>query len=322
MTLGYWIEAPGRGALREVPLPAAGDDQVTLAASCTGISPGTERLVGLGRVPTSLANEMACRGMLGSFTLPLLYGYSFVGQVCDGVDAGRRAFVMRPHQQRAVVAHDELVWLPNGVPDARATLFPNLETARNAVWDAGVEPGERTVIVGAGAVGLLCAFVLAKDLDLGNVLVVDVDERRRRRAAALPWVTDVAAPYQVPRGTFRHALHTSASASGLQLAIDAVAFEGQIVELSWYGDQPVSIRLGGTFHSQRKRLVASQVGTIARSHRQQGHAARRRAVLDLLLDHHLDLLLDEPVPFAEAPATFAALYESRLASLCPVLRHR
>lgn len=321
MTLGYWIDEPGRGSLREVALPQPGEGEVALDALCTGISPGTERLVGLGRVPEPLWSSMACRGMQGSFALPLLYGYSFVGRVCDGIDAGRRAFVMRPHQQRAVVPQEELVWLPNGVPDARATLFANLETARNAVWDAAVTPGQRTIVVGAGPVGLLCAFVLAKDHGPGDVLIVDRDEGRRARAAALPWVTAVAAPDDVPAGAFMHAMHTSASEAGLQLAIDAVGFEGQVVELSWYGDRPVSLRLGGTFHSQRKRIVASQVGTIAPTQRADGYAARNRAVLDLLLDPALDHLLAEATPFDEAPEAFAALYESRLDTLCPVLRY-
>ncbi|MCK5941443.1 MAG: dehydrogenase [Planctomycetes bacterium] len=322
MTLGYWIEAPGRGSLRAVELPTPGADDVALDAICTGVSPGTERLVGLGRVPPAMHDGMACRGMQGSFALPALYGYSFVGRVRDGADAGRRAFVMRPHQQAAVVAHDELIWLPNGVPDARATLFANLETARNAAWDADTEPGDRVLIVGAGPVGLLCAFVLGHDhASSAGVVVVERDERRRERARGLPWIAAAVAPDEVRPETFDHALHTSASDSGLQLAIDAVGFEGQVVELSWYGDRPVSVQLGGSFHAQRKRLIASQVGAIAPAHRAAGHAARHRAVLDLLLDARLDAMLDEPVPFAHAPETFLALYQNRLDVLCPVFRY-
>ena len=51
MTLGYWIEAAGRGALR--PIARTDERGVELDALCTGVSPGTERLVGLGKVPRS-----------------------------------------------------------------------------------------------------------------------------------------------------------------------------------------------------------------------------------------------------------------------------
>lgn len=317
MTLGYWVERAGHGALREVAVAEPGPTEVALDATCTGVSPGTERLVGLGRVPARLHAEMACRGMQGSFDLPLLYGYSFVGETSSGGEIGRRAFVMRPHQQRVVAPRDELVWLPDEIPDSRATLFPNLETARNAVWDAEVGSADRAVVIGAGAVGLLCAFVLSRDHGRPTTLVVDREPRRRALAAALPWVSEVAAPEQVERGAFTHALHTSATGDGLQLAIDAVGFEGEVVDLSWYGDRSVSLQLGETFHSQRKRLRASQVGAIAPSRRADGYRARHAAVLDLLGDADLDALLDDPTPFLQAPETFGALYRSQLDTLCP-----
>ena len=321
MTLGYWIERAGRGALREVVVPSPVGDEVRLEALCTGVSPGTERLVGLGRVPAALHREMTCRGMQGSFDLPLLYGYSFVGVVTSGSARGRRAFVMRPHQQQVVAQEDEVVYLPEEVSDRRATLFPNLETARNAVWDAELDANDRVAVVGAGPVGLLCAFVLNRDHDAPAALVVERDPERRKLAAALPWVDAVAAPEDVEFGAFTHALHTSASSGGLQLAVDAVGFEGQVVELSWYGDAEVSLQLGGTFHSQRKVLRASQVSTIARNHRAEGFLARRAAVLDLLKVTELDALLGEPAPFQRAPETFASLYESKLDTLCPYFRY-
>ncbi len=318
VTTGYWVEAPGRGALRDVVLDEPGDGDVLLRSTHGGISPGTERLVGLGLVPRSSGPDMACPGMQGSFALPVLYGYSLVGVVERGPDAGRRAFVMRPHQRRAVARRDELVWLPDDVPSARATLFPNLETAQNGVWDAAPRGGEPVLVVGAGAVGLLLSFVLARRHD-GPVAVAELDAERRARAAALPWVERAVAPRDVEPGAFAHALHTSATADGLQLAIDAVGFEGQVTELSWYGDQAVSLRLGDTFHWARKRLVASQVATVAPLRRAAGRPGRTAAVLELLRDAALDRLLAPATPFAELPSTFAALYAGRTAAPCPVV---
>lgn len=318
--VGYWVEAPGRGALRAVAQPAPRADQLVLRATRTGISPGTERLVGTGRVPASCAAAMACRGMQGSFALPVLYGYSFVGVAEQGERAGRRAFVMRPHQTRAVVDRAEVHWLPDDVPDARATLFANLETACNAVWDAAPRRGERVAVIGAGAVGLLVAYALACEHD-GDVVVVDRDPRRVADAARLPWVTRAIAPDELDDGAFAHAIHSTASSAGLQRAIDAVGFEGVVTELSWYGDAPVTLQLGAGFHYQRKRVQASQVATVAPSHRAAGHAARAARVLQLLGDASLDLLLRAPIPFATLPAAFAALYAGELGERCPVVSY-
>ena len=130
--LGYWVDAAGKGALHAVELPPAGAGDVELQAQFSGISPGTERLVGLGLVPSSCALAMACQGMRGSFALPILYGYSLAGVVRGGALDGQRAFVMHPHQQRVIVPRAALVMLPADVPSTRGTLLPNLETALNA----------------------------------------------------------------------------------------------------------------------------------------------------------------------------------------------
>lgn len=323
-TRGYWVDAPGRGSLRPTPLapPAATTTASTagatieLRALCTGVSPGTERLVGTGRVPVACDTTMAVPGMQGSFALPILYGYSFVGAAADG----RRAFTMHPHCERALVAAARCVWLPDDVPAARATLFANLETAQNAVWDAEPAAGERVVVIGAGAVGALVAFVLAAS-HAGEVVVVEADAERRARAAALPWVRTALAPDELPRGAFALALHASGTGAGLQLAIDAVGFEGRVLDLSWYGDQAVALRLGDTFHVQRKSLRASQVGTVAPRHRAAGAAARTEVVRRWLGDARLDALLGEPIAFAALPAWFGALYRGERTEPCPVVQY-
>lgn len=319
-TRGYWIERPGEGSIRTVPLPAARSDQVRLRALCTGVSPGTERLVGSGKVPATWEPTMAVPGMQGSFALPLLYGYSFVGEALDGPRRGERAFTMLPHQQEALVSEAACRWLPLAVPSARATLFANLETAQNAVWDAELRAREQVLVVGGGAVGALLAFVLAEQHQTESA-ICEADPVRRAQLSSLPWVRHVLAPEAVPAGAFNVAMHSSGAASGLQLAIDAVGFEGRVVELSWYGDRPVTLHLGGTFHWQRKRIVGSQVGTVAPSHRASGHAGRASAVLQLLQSPALDLLMADPIPFETLPAFFGRLYRHADTPLCPVVSY-
>lgn len=318
--LAYWVEAAGTGGLRPAPLPAPGPGDVALASTFSGISVGTERLVGRGLVPASCAAAMACQGMQGSFALPVCYGYSLVGTITHGAFAGRTAFTMHPHQDRVVVAADRVVVLPGSVPAARGTLLPNLETALNAVWDADLRTGETGIVVGGGAVGLLLTFVLATERGEAPALV-ESDPVRRQFAARLPWIGAVLAPEDVALGRAAVAFHTSATSEGLQLAIDAVGFEGRVVELSWYGARPVTLQLGETFHHERKRIVASQVGTVAASHRAAGRAARTASVLQLLADPRLDALLGTPIPFAQLPAFFARLYRGEPVEPCPVVAY-
>ena len=319
-TVGYWVDAPCSGSLRDVTLPKISDHDVSLRALRSGVSVGTERLVGRGLVSVESAGSMACRGMQGSFALPVLYGYSFVGAAVDGPDCGRRAFVMRPHQRQAIVALTELHWLPDEVSSSRATLFPNVETARNAVWDAELGGEEAVAIIGAGAIGLLVAFVLSKEHGR-PVVMVECDPERRRMAQALPWIDLVLDPADLDAGSFAVAFHTSATSAGLQLSIDVVGFEGRVLDLSWYGDQSVTLQLGDSFHYQRKRLSASQVSTVAGSHRALGFSARSIAVMKLLEDPQLDALLGSEIAFADLPQAFAAIYAGQSSALCPVVNY-
>src|SRR6266851_1860057 len=61
--------------------------------------------------------------------------------------------------------------------------------------------------------------------------------------------------------------HTSATAAGLASALRLAGEEATIAELSWYGSGDVAAPLGEAFHSRRLKLISSQVGQVAPSHR-------------------------------------------------------
>lgn len=329
----YWVTAPGRGELRRERLSAAapaGSSRVR--ARYSAVSVGTERLVGLGRVPAALAGKMACQGMAGSFALPVKYGYCMVGTAESGPYAGRGVFAMHPHQDLLDLADAALLPLPAGLPLPRATLIANLETALNAVWDAelsepelrvATEGGPAIAVFGGGAVGLLLAFALHA-LHGVRALLVEPSAERRARAAALPFVGTACAPGQVAAGSVAVAFHTSGQPQALQGVLEALAFEGRVLELSWYGDQRVSLDLGGRFHADRLRIIASQVGHVARSQRAAGSGARLREVLRLLSLPQagaLDALLGTPTPFAELPARMAAIYQGVDRDIVPLVAY-
>ena len=318
----YWVSSPGVGELKDESVsakPATGESLIR--AEWSAVSSGTERLVGLGLVSSACNESMACRYMAGSFALPLKYGYCLIGQGLEGELAGRSIFVMHPHQSLALVRDKDATVLPSELPTRRAALIPNLETALNAVWDAELLPGEECTVFGAGSVGLLVAYVLWKTTGTAPRLV-DVDEERRTFAATLPWGASVSAPDELEDEAAKVAFHTTGNPLGLQLALNHIGFEGRVIELSWYGDKAVSLELGTHFHFGRKRIIASQVGTIAVSHRSvHDYSLRIREVLALLDEPELDRLFGEPVPFARMPEFMDSLYRGDSKTPLPLIQY-
>jgi threonine dehydrogenase-like Zn-dependent dehydrogenase len=266
----------------------------------SGLSRGTERLVFDGRVPQGEHERMRMPTQEGNFPFPVKYGYSAVGTVENGPSAlkGRTVFALHPHQTRFVIGDATVVPVPDTVPPKRAVLTANLETALNVLWDGEAKAGQKIAVVGGGLVGLLVAGLAAKPTG-AKVTLIDKDPARAELAKKMG--ATFALPDAAPRG-FELVIHTSATEAGLTLALDIAGFEAIVVEASWYGDKRVSVPLGGAFHSQRLRLISSQVGSVAPSHRARfTHRQRMEEALRLLADDRFDALLGEEVPFEELP---------------------
>ena len=182
----YWVTAPGRGEIRRAGLPRPGPGEVLVRALHSAVSRGTEALVALGRVPPSQHAAMRAPFQEGEFPFPVKYGYSSVGVVEEGPAGllGRAVFCLHPHQTAYVVPAGAVRPLPEGVPPGRAVLAANAETALNAAWDAGALPGERIHVIGAGVVGCLAGWLLAR-LPGAEVTLADTDPARAAVAAAL-----------------------------------------------------------------------------------------------------------------------------------------
>jgi hypothetical protein len=81
------------------------------------------------------------------------------------------------------------------------------------------------------------------------------------------------------------------------------------------------VALGGAFHSRRLRLISSQVGSIAPSHRPRWNFRRRlAAALDLLADPALDALLSAPTALHDLPARLPDIFGDS-SGLCPVIKY-
>ena len=281
----------------------------------SGISRGTEALVFRGQVPASQHQAMRCPFQDGDFPGPVKYGYSAVGRVELGPDdwPGRRIFCLHPHQDRFNLPIAAALALPDAVPIRRAVLAANLETALNGLWDAGAAAGDRIAIIGAGVVGGLVATLAAR-LPGTEVTLVDQDPRRAALADALG--CRFATPERAP-GDQDLVIHASGAPEGLALALGLAGFEATVLDMSWYGDRPVSLPLGEAFHARRLTLRSSQVGAVAPAQRARwSHRRRLTLALDLLADPVYDRFLDGETAFADLPRAMARLADDPAGVLC------
>ncbi|TDB71682.1 zinc-binding alcohol dehydrogenase [Micromonospora sp. KC723] len=315
----FWLRAPGAGEIRSVTLPEPGPEDVLVRSVFSGVSRGTETLVFTGAVPESQYAAMRAPFQEGDFPAPVKYGYLNVGVVEHGPAdlLGRTVFCLYPHQTAYVVPASAVTPVPDGVPAARAVLAGTVETAVNALWDATPMVGDRVSVVGGGMVGCAVAALLARFPGV-RVELVDADPARAAVADALG--VGFATPVEATGGRDL-VVHASATDAGLQRSLDLLAPEGTVVELSWYGDRPVRLSLGGAFHSGRLTIRSSQVGTVSPNRARRSYAQRLALALGLLADPAFDALLTGRSRFTDLPDVLDRLAAGSLPALCHLITY-
>jgi len=316
----FWLRTPGHGEVRDIELPEPGNADVLVSALYSGVSRGTETLVFRGGVPESQHAAMRAPFQEGDFPAPVKYGYLSVGRVEQGPVGlvGRTVFCLYPHQSRYVVPVNAVTVVPDAVPAGRAILAGTVETAVNALWDAGPLIGDRIAVVGGGMVGCCAAALLARHPGV-RVQLVDADPGRARTARALG--VDFALPEDA-LGACDLVIHASATEQGLVRCLELLAPEGTVVELSWYGDRRVTLPLGEAFHSRRLTLRSSQVGTVSpRARAFRTYADRLALALDLLADPAFDALITGESAFEDLPDLLPRLTSGELKGLCHRVRY-
>ncbi|MFE8946110.1 dehydrogenase [Streptomyces sp. NPDC007856] len=316
----FWLRSPGHGELRDITLAEPAEDEVLVRALYSGVSRGTETLVFRGGVPESQHAAMRAPFQEGDFPGPVKYGYLSVGEVEEGPDelVGRTVFCLYPHQSRYVVRVNAVTVVPERVPAERAVLAGTVETAVNALWDAAPLIGDRIAVVGGGMVGCSVAALLARFPGV-RLQLVDADPERAKTAEALG--VDFATPDSA-LGDCDLVVHASATEAGLTRALQLLAPEGTVVELSWYGDRRVALPLGEAFHSRRLTVRSSQVGSVSPAARAgRGYADRMALALDLLADPALDALITGESAFDQLPDVMPRLASGEIPALCHRIRY-
>ncbi len=310
-----WYSGPGQAEIRRETLAPPGADEVRVRALYGALSRGTEALVAAGRVPESEFERMRAPFMAGHFPFPVKYGYATVGRIEAGIEGfrGRQVFTLHPHQDLFKIPPNAAILLPENLPPQPPVLAANMETALNAVWDAAPGPADRIAVVGAGVVGSLVAYLCGR-LPGAEVTLVDINPGRAELAGVLG--VGFAGP-ETAKGDCDLVVHASGNGSGLGTALALAGEEATVLEMSWYGDAAVTASLGGVFHSRRLRLLSSQVGRIAPSHRPRWtHGRRLAAALALLADARLDALLEPAVAFHDLPQRLPDILGAGSGILC------
>ncbi|NBC83496.1 MAG: dehydrogenase [Bacteroidetes bacterium] len=286
--------------------------QLLLKSQYSLISQGTEKLVAQGLIPKELHHDMKVPYMQGEFTFPCMYGYSLVGTIIDGNEAltGKMVHVLHPHADYTIVNQQDVFEIPSAIPPERAVLASNMETVLNAVWDGGVAMGDRVLISGFGMIGALLAITLKNYPEL-ELFVHEVNQQRKQFAASLG--LDVITTQNKLPDHVDIAFNCSASEEGLQTCINYTSANGTIVEMSWYGQKPVQINLGGTFHYGRKRIISSQVSRIPLHKQAQWDVKRRKELVFKLLKQHIyDKLITKYIHFNDVPGFFNDLRQNKI----------
>ena len=319
----FWIRAPGRGEIVAAELAPRKAGQVLVRAIYSGISRGTESLVFRGEVPPSQYRVMRAPFQEGDFPGPVKYGYASVGEVVEASPSsdlvGRIVFCLFPPQDFYCVPAHDVTPVPGSVPTGRAVLAANMESAVTIVWDARPAVGDRIVVIGAGVLGLLVAW-LCRHVPGTVVTVVDLNPERETIAREL----DLPFRLEPPLGADADlVIHASGHPAGLRSALPVAGIESTVVEASWYGSRSVTLPLGEDFHSRRLTLRSSQVGRIPADRAPRWTRARRmRLALELLRASELDVLITGDSAFEELPAVMTRLSRDPLAGLCHRIRYQ
>lgn len=256
-------------AVAELPDPVAAEDEVLLEVSHVGICGSDLSYHRKGAVGPYQVTE------------PLVPGHELAGTVVsdkrpDGLTPGTRitlhpaspgtclpgledrpniwpgsrylgSAMTVPHQQGAMstlfaAKADRIRVLPDNLPLRRAALAEPLAVGLHAIGLAGELEGRRTLVSGAGPIGVLLALacrIKGADVTISDILPAAVD---RARALGVP-AGIVVGREPVPQESYDLVFEASGATSALSPCLNAVRRGGVMVQLGILpaGDQPVDV---------------------------------------------------------------------------------
>lgn len=197
----------------------------------------------------------------------------------------------------------------------------------------GVE-GRQVLIVGGGAIGLMCGL-WAKQLGAAEVAVADATEERRKVAREFGLVA-LDLNEEPARWTKERWLHgpadrgadvvfqCRATSDALQIALRCLRPQGTVIDLAFYQGGADTVRLGEEFHHNGLRIHCAQIGRVPRGLHSSWDRRRLATETIRFLDaegHQIRRhMISEIAPYDEAQRIFEDIAERRRHFLQVVFR--
>ncbi len=301
----FWVKKRNASFIKKHSLSIPQKKQALIKTIYSGISYGTEKIVYTGKVPKSQRSLMKCPFQEGEFGGFVKYGYMSIGKVIEGsrVYKDKYVYTLFPHQTQYVLDENELAIIPNSVPIKRCLLTANMETAINAMWDTLPSCGDKILIIGAGIVGLLMAYIL-KAIPGIEILLIDKDNRKRKMAKLF----NIKFDQKIPASYQANIIYEcSGNASVINELSRHIQDETTICILSWYGDNITKVRFGEEFLSKRAKIIFSQVSKVSHNRSKYWkNSDRKKLAISLLNDDKLDNLIEKNmINFYDLPKFFS-----------------
>lgn len=266
------IEAPGRVAFRDLALPAPGPRDLVVRPHLSAFKHGTEMMAYSGGSPfASRAFNHELRlfedrpGTTSFYPRPM--GSMMVGEVVSagsevqGFEPGQRVYGWAPIADIHVLPADKVFALGELTPEQALCIDP-ASFALGAVLDGEIQPSERVLVTGLGAIGLFAVqYARASGAE-----VFATSHFAARRAFAAKFGAAVFDPTLEPDpahalkqevGGVDVAIECSGNLGTLQTAIRAVRQCGRVVCVGFYGPADQRLNLGEEFFHNRITLLAS-----------------------------------------------------------------
>lgn len=251
-------------------------------------------------------------------------GNMFVGTITEKgssvteYEVGDRVCSYGPIRETQIVKavnNYKLRKMPAGASAKNAVCYDPAQFALGGIRDANVRPGDRVVVIGLGAIGLIALQIAVK---LGASTVIGIDPIEKRRIAAEHMgahltldSTACDAGLEIKKATGKEGadviLETSGNVHALQAALRGLAFGGTIAYLAFAKPFPAGLWLGQEAHYNYGKIIFSRASSepLPEYPRWTRHRIED-VVWELLMNGYLDCeeIVDPVVPFAESAKGF------------------
>jgi alcohol dehydrogenase len=293
----------------EEMLPPLGDEDVLIETVAGAISIGSE-------LPRFLGEAREAGGL----RFPMMTGYESYGRITalgsnlNEKLLGETVIGFYGHRSHIVLPFDSLIFAPSRVPPPTALLLILSCDVAKAIRKLQIQPEERVLITGAGAIGLIAVWLL-KRYGVQTVHVLEPEASRRDKAITLG--ASLAVFPEEAEGwpaEYPVAIECSSRDVAFHLLQEKAANNGRIAVLSDGNLEALS--LSPYFHSKELKIIASSDGWDYQQHALWFW----KAVED---DYRLaDALFELTILAAELPRTFAALAKGEISPIKVLVNYK